>query len=98
MQLFEIPSELASSRLAGQGGSFIPQTVTGATWYGSEDEVVLGAVMPSEDGSWRYTLLVRTATGEYQRLKVNEGYETQAQARAGLFNQSDLRHAEGGRT
>jgi hypothetical protein len=93
VQLFEIPSELASSRLAGQGGSFIPQTVAGATWFGSDDEAVLGAVMPSEDGSWRYTLMVRTEKGEYQRLKVNEGYETEAQARAGLFNQSDRRQA-----
>jgi hypothetical protein len=93
VQLYEIPDELASARLAGQGGSFIPQTVADAKWYGSEDEVVLGAVMPAADGTWRYALFVRTANGDYQRLNVNEGYETSDQARAGLFNQSDRRHA-----
>jgi hypothetical protein len=91
VHLVEISGELASSRLSGQGGSFLPQTVAGASWFASDDEVVLGAIMPSEDGSWRYALFVRTAAGEYQRLKVNDGYETESQARAGLFNQSDLR-------
>jgi hypothetical protein len=44
--------------------------------------------MPSQDSSWRYAaLLVRTTQCEYQRLNVNDGYDTEAQARAGQIYQ-----------
>ena len=93
MLLREVSSELAGERLASQGGAFLPDTVEGASWYASDDQVVLGAVMPSDDGTWRYALFVRDSAGGYQRMNVSDGYETREQARSGLFNQSDRRHS-----
>jgi hypothetical protein len=93
VEMQRISFKVAGTLLAAKSGDLVPLLDDEAQWFASPDEVVLGAVLKTAGGKWRYALLVRDPRGQYQKFSVDDGYATATQARSALFNQSQHRPA-----
>jgi hypothetical protein len=51
----------------------MPAQLQAGLWYEAGEKAFVGALIPSTDGSYSYTLWIRTDAGDYTRLRCSGG-------------------------
>ena len=66
--------EAVGHLILGGTSAVMPAQLREGSWYEADEKAFVGAIIPSTDGSYSYTVWIRTDTGDYTRLRCRGSF------------------------